>query len=150
MNKVLDSPALVVSCFLVTMLSGLAATAPAGSPVADAAKRGDADAVRALLEQGADVQTPHADGMSALHWAAQRNDLEIAQVLICAGANLEAATRLGQHTSLHVAAKSGHAPVVRALLESGSNPNAITTSGTTPSPSGSPGWKRPSRGGPAG
>ena len=109
---------------------GLAAAVDA--PVADAASRGDATVVRALLERGADVQTARPDGMTALHWAAMRSDLELADMLLYAGANLEATTRLGRHTPLHVAGRSGRAPVVRALLEAGADPHARTASGATP------------------
>ena len=106
--------------------------AAADSPVADAASRGDEETVRALLERGADVQTARPDGMTALHWAAMRSDLEVTEMLLYAGANLEATTRIGQHTPLHVAGRSGRAPVVQALLEAGADPQAATASGATP------------------
>ena len=46
-----------------------------GSPLADAAKRQDGAAVRALLRDGADVDRPQGDGATALHWAAYRDDV---------------------------------------------------------------------------
>src|SRR6186997_3387104 len=88
----------------------------AESPVADAASRGDRDAVKALLKQAADVNAAQGDGMTALHWAAMNGDLELAQMLIFAGANVRATTRLGTYTPLYLAAKGGHAGVVAALL----------------------------------
>ena len=48
--------------------------AAASASVADAAERGDKDGVRALLKQAADVNAAQADGMTALHWAASRDD----------------------------------------------------------------------------
>src|SRR5687767_12825546 len=51
---------------------GLAAVA--ASPIADAAKRGDRAAVKTLLQQGADANAAHGDGMTALHWAATHGD----------------------------------------------------------------------------
>ena len=51
------------------------------APVADAAQRGDVDAVRALLREGADVNAAQGDGMTALHWAAHSGDVELAAVL---------------------------------------------------------------------
>ena len=69
--------------------------APSATPVADAARAGDVDAVRALLQQGTDVNGAHGDGMSALHWAAQRGDRQIAEILVYAGAKVTAVTRIG-------------------------------------------------------
>ncbi len=101
------------------------------APVADAAKRGDLQGVRALIEAGADVNAAHGDGMTPLHWAARNHDRKLTDVLLEAGADVEATTRLGEHTPLHVASREGATDVVEALLEAESNPNAATTSGTT-------------------
>ncbi len=98
----------VVLCTLAAGVPGQA-RAPSVSPVADAAQRGDEAAVRVLLDQGADAQGAHADGMTGLHWAAQRDFVEIAELLIDAGANTDAVTRIGHHTPLHVASTNGHA-----------------------------------------
>ncbi|MEC7847070.1 MAG: ankyrin repeat domain-containing protein, partial [Gemmatimonadota bacterium] len=65
------------------------------SPVADAAMDGDIEAVRALLTEGADVNAPQGDGMTALHWAAEAGDVEMVGMLLYAGANLQGVTRLG-------------------------------------------------------
>lgn len=121
--------AIVGALVVGTML----AAAPSTTPVADAARRGDLDAVRALLQQGADVNGAHGDGMSALHWAAERGDREMGQMLIYAGAAVDAVTRIGQYTPLHVASTAGRAPVIELLLESGADVAAGTsTSGVTP------------------
>src|SRR5690348_14721125 len=48
--------------------------------VADAAMAGDKEAVRALLKQGLDVNGAQGDGLTALHWAAQRGDADLASV----------------------------------------------------------------------
>lgn len=101
------------------------------SPIADAAMRGDAEAVRELVRQGADVNAAQGDGMTALHWAAANGDFELAKLLMYAGAHLEAVTRHGSHTPLHVAAASGRGEVVRALVEAGANVAATTTAGVT-------------------
>ena len=87
-----------------------AAAARAGaadSPVADAAMRDDVEAVRALIAEGADVNAPRGDGMTGLHWAALNGNVEVAGMLIEAGADLEAVTRLGAHRPLHVAGRAG-------------------------------------------
>src|SRR5437868_2256626 len=87
------------------------AAAPSTTPVADAAMRGDRDAVRTLLKQGADVGAARGDGMTALHWAAERGDSELAEMLVYAGANVAAVTRIGQYTPLHLASKAANAAV---------------------------------------
>jgi ankyrin repeat protein len=72
-----------------------------------------------------------ADGMTALHWAARRGDVAAAVTAIRAGASLEAPTRVGAYTPLHVASKEGHGAVVKALLDAGSNARAVTANKTT-------------------
>ena len=67
----------------------------APSDVADAVMTGDLTRVRALIEQQADVNAPQADGATALHWAAYRDDLETANLLIGAGADVAVANRAG-------------------------------------------------------
>ena len=89
---------------------------------------GDVDAVRALLRQAADVNAAQADGMTALHWAAENDAAELAEMLIYAGANLEAGTRMGAYRPLHLASKAGNRQVVRVLLEAGSDIDAATDS----------------------
>lgn len=108
-----------------------ALSAPADSPVADAAERSDMEAVRALLQQGADVNAAQKDGMTALHWAASHNDVEIARVLLYAGGTVRATTRLGGYTPLHLASRAGHREVAEMLLEAGADPNVFTATGVT-------------------
>jgi uncharacterized protein len=107
--------------------------AASSSPVADAAMKGDREALRTLLKQGADVSGAQGDGMSALHYAAERGDLEMTEMLVYAGANVSATTRIGQYTPLHLASQSGSAAVVQALVKSGASVSArTTTTGVTP------------------
>ena len=101
--------------------------------MADAAARGDKAAIRDLLKQGADVNAAQGDGMSALHWAADRGDAELADLLIYGGANTGAVTRIGLYTPLHLAAKSGSPAVAKALIKAGADVNAQSNpSGATP------------------
>ncbi len=117
------------ACFL----SALALAAPSPSAVADAAMRGDRDGVRTLLKQGADVGASQGDGMTALHWAADRGDAELAEMLLYAGANVSAVTRIGQYTPLHLAVQSGNTAIVQALLKGGASVSSKTTNtGATP------------------
>ena len=104
----------------------------ADSPVADAAARGDREAVRTLLKGAADVNAAQGDGMTALHWAAMSGDAELAQMLVVAGANLKATTRLGSYTPLYLAAQQGHAKVAEALIKAGADVKGVNANGTTP------------------
>jgi ankyrin repeat protein len=99
--------------------------------VADAAMRGDAAAVRKLVEQRADVNVAQGDGMTALHWAAEHGDLAMTDVLLRAHAKLTAVTRIGNYTPLHIASKSGSGAVVNALLKAGADANVTNISGAT-------------------
>ena len=111
----------------------LVALAPAESPVADAAMRGQTEVVRTLLSAGADVNAAHGDGMTALHWAAERGDAAIAEMLIYGGASVHGVTRIGQYTALHLAGRSGSDRVVSLLVDAGADVSAVTTnSGATP------------------
>ena len=101
------------------------------TPVADAAQAGDTESVRALLKDGVDVNAAQGDGTTALHWAALANDVDLAETLLYAGANVKAATRLGAYTPLVLAARSGSAAIVETLLAAGADVNDATTSGST-------------------
>ena len=91
--------------------------------VLEAAKRNDPVTVRALVQEGADVNAPYADGATALHWATHWDELTIAEVLIRAEANVNAATDLGV-TPLRLACTNRSAAMVDLLLASGADPNA--------------------------
>lgn len=104
----------------------------AESLVADAAARGDRDAVKALLKNAADVNAAQGDGMTALHWAAMNGDVDLAQMLIVAGANVKATTRLGSYTPLYLASQQGHGAIIQALIKAGGDVKAGTPNGTTP------------------
>ena len=118
------------AAFAVVVLSGAALSAPA---LLDATRRGDVEAVRTLLTDGADPNEALGDGLTALHVAAQEGRLEIARILIQAGADVAAKTRLGGYTPLHLASGAAHVALVRSLIEAGADPAAATTTtGVTP------------------
>jgi ankyrin repeat protein len=115
-----------------TVLSLTAAPRAAGpGTIADAAMRGDRADVLTLIKQGADVNAPQGDGVTALHWAARQGDTELVTALVGAGANARAATRLGAYTPLHLAAERGAAPIVKTLLRAGALVDARTSTGAT-------------------
>ena len=111
--------AVIASAFGAALALG-AARAPADeSPVADAVMRGDSARVRVLIKQGLDVNAAQPDGMTALHWAAQRGDAGGAQMLMYAGARVDAVTRNGNYTPLHLAARNGRTAAVRRCWRRG-------------------------------
>ena len=120
----------VMAVWSVAVFGAVAVTA-ADSRLATAAKNRDRAAVRSLLDQRADVNAPDVEGMTALHWAAHWDDLDLARRLLRAGANAKAANRYGV-TPLHEASTAGDAGMVEALLKSGADPNAAFGEGETP------------------
>ena len=121
--------AVIASVFGAALALGAARTPADESPVADAVMRGDSARVRVLIKQGLDVNAAQPDGMTALHWAAQRGDAGGAQMLMYAGARVDAVTRNGNYTPLHLAARNGRTAAVKALLAAGADVNAVTTTG---------------------
>ena len=127
----------LIGGFGVVVVGALCMTAlilavPVDTPVADATRDGDIETVRSLLKQGVDVNAAQGDGMTALHWAAFTDNVEIAQMLIYAGANVEAGTRLNSITPLFMAAQNGSPSMVETLVGGGADPNATMSTGTTP------------------
>ena len=138
MRKVIRG-SFVAGVMAVGMSVWLSAAAPAGpdeatqnAAVAEAASSGDKAAVRSLLKSAADVNAAQGDGMTALHWASMNGDLELTQLLLFAGANVRATTRLGAYTPLFLASQHGHGTVIEALLQAGSDVKAGTPNGTSP------------------
>ena len=116
---------------LLLVAVGTAAAANADLRLVNAAKARDADAVRALLDAGIDVDAARADGVTALLWAAHWDDLAIADLLVRAGADVTAADDHGV-TPIERAAENASLAMVEKLLAAGGDPNATQTSGLTP------------------
>jgi uncharacterized protein len=120
---------------LETMLGGIAFLASlttvgaAGDlRLVEAVKSRNAAAVRALLQQHADVNAPQPDGATPLHWAAYWDDRGTADLLIGAGANVNAANELGA-TPLYLACVNRSAAMAESLLAAGADANAALPSG---------------------
>jgi uncharacterized protein len=114
-----------ISAFIL-MIAAAHLSSAAVSPVADAAMHGDKAAVRSLIQQKANVNAPQVDGTTALHWAVQSDDIETADLLIHAGANVSAANRAGA-TPLLLATINGNAAMIGKLVASGADPNTPLT-----------------------
>jgi ankyrin repeat protein len=109
----------------VLALTG-ALTVAAEPALVDAAMNGDLKTVRALARQPAGINATQPDGMTALHWAVQRRDLEMTNLLLNAGADVGIANRTGAKP-LYLAAVNGDAAVIARLLDAGEDANAVLT-----------------------
>ena len=117
----------------LVMAASLASSIYAAGPsdIANAAMAKDAAAVKKLLKEGNDVNGAQGDGMTALHWAALNGDAELASMLLFAGANVGAKTRIGGYTPLHLAAQIGNASVIAPLVAAGAQVGMLTATGAT-------------------
>src|SRR5688572_27681331 len=111
-------------CLLVLLPAVEAAAA--GSEVADAVMKRNAEAVRALVQRKANVNAPQVDGTTALHWAVRFDDLAMADLLIRAGASVSAANRHGVRP-LQLAAMNGNGEMLDRLLKAGADVNEPLT-----------------------
>jgi ankyrin repeat protein len=103
-----------------------------GSPVADAAENRDFAAFKALIANKSDVNAAQADGTTALDWAVHWGDIEEVDLLLKAGADTKAATRLNA-TALYLAAEGGSPVMIQKLLAAGADPNqAVLSKNETP------------------
>ncbi len=116
---------------LVAMAAAPAAAAASDSPLADAARDGDVEQVRALIAERARLNAAQGDGMTALHWAAFNDDHEIAGLLLAADANVMVRTRVGAITPLWLAASNGSVEMIDRLLTTEADVNIPTATGAT-------------------
>ena len=119
------------------------------SPLQIAASEGDYSVVEALLDHGADVNARHSRSYWAwnenpgewpllgetrstrpLYSAACRGSIDLADLLLCAGADMEALS-FGW-SALHAAAAMPDSAMVEFLLQRGANPNVKSADGRTP------------------
>lgn len=109
---------------------GLGAGLHAQDTLAGAARAGDLESIRTLLEFGADPNAADLQGTTPLHWAAYRENLEMAKLLIRAGANAMSVNRY-EFTPHYFAATNGDAEMLRVLLEAGADANWVDPIGET-------------------
>ncbi|XP_063803063.1 GA-binding protein subunit beta-2 isoform X3 [Pseudophryne corroboree] len=93
-----------------------------GKRLLEAARNGEDDEVRLLMQNGAPFTTDWL-GTSPLHLAAQYGHFSTVKVLLQAGISRDARTKVDR-TPLHMAAAEGHAHIVDLLIKNGANINA--------------------------
>jgi len=123
---------LILAALAAVPASGLAAGAEPAA-LSDAARAGNWQTVRTLIAggvKGDGVNSPDKDGTRPLHWAVRADELQIADLLLKAGADATAQNRLGL-TALNLAAANGNGAMIRILLDHGADANEVEKTGET-------------------
>jgi ankyrin repeat protein len=119
----------------LTEAAGFVACLPEVSGTADlhrAAKSGDIDSVRKLLDQVfVDINVQNDDGDTPLHYAAYHGRVDIMRELLAHRADVKVCNR-AKNTSLHHAAVNGNEDITRELLAHGADEKAQNEHGFTP------------------
>ncbi|HVS24446.1 MAG TPA: ankyrin repeat domain-containing protein, partial [Gammaproteobacteria bacterium] len=121
---------IVLSSAAVTCFTGPAAAGDARS-IAAAAQANDAAQVRQLIQAGADVNAPAADGSTALLLAAYQSNLDVVKALLAAGADPNVANHFAV-TPLLQASRYGDEATMEALLKGGADIDKAQREGETP------------------
>jgi len=115
-----------------TIFAGTALAADTSNvPLVTAAKQGDRDAVRSMLNGIPQKVIAGPEGAAALVWAVSHNDGQMVDMLLRAGADPKGANEFGA-TALYAAAANTDPALTVKLLAAGADPNAPLTSGETP------------------
>jgi ankyrin repeat protein len=112
-------PLLLLALLLALGTSALAQTDPKqqlNEQLYEAARRGDAAEVKALLDKGADVNAKFRYGATALFKAAERGHAEVVRLLLERGADAAVRDTFYGATAMTWALDKKHVETVRALL----------------------------------
>ena len=122
----------LIGICIAVMLSCVAAINLGAGPseIASAAEKGDLAAVRSLIAKKADVNAPQPDGATALHWAVYRNNTEMTDALLRAGAKAQVTNKNGI-SPLYMAALYGNPIIVNSLIKGGADAKSKGPSGET-------------------
>lgn len=84
-----------------------------------AARKGDAAAVKAILDKGVDVNSKTRYGATALSYACDKGHVEVVKLLIERGADLNSRDTFYGEVPLGWALSKGHAEIVKILIDKG-------------------------------
>jgi len=117
-SKTLHLPlALMATLLLCSMAFAQASKQELNDQLFEAARKGDAAAVTALLDKGADVNAKFRYGTTALFKASERGNTEVVKVLLARGADASVKDTFYGTTAITWALDNGRIEVVRALLD---------------------------------
>jgi len=112
----------VLMLFIVMICIGCTTSAPS---LIDVALRGEAEKVRELIAQGADVNKGDTDGFTPLFRASENGHVEVVKILLSTNAEVNKADTINSGTPLLVASQNGHVEVVKILLSASAKVNVI-------------------------
>jgi peptidoglycan/LPS O-acetylase OafA/YrhL len=96
-----------------------------------AARKGNLEKIKGLIQKGADINGRYDKGFTPLHWAATLNHVEVIEILVDRGANLNSRDN-HLSTPLLLAAFFGNAESVEYLLQRGADPYLKNKDGALP------------------
>ena len=108
----------------------LAAASSADLRLIDAVKNRDLRGIRALIDEGADLDARQPGGATALAWAVHLQDHETADRLLASGADVNTADEYGD-TPLILASANGDQYLIERLVAAGADATAERWSGET-------------------
>ena len=116
--------------FVLAALVPLCCRADLGEDLLEAVRKGDATRVKALLAQGADVNSKSPYGATSLFFAADRGNVEMIKILLDHGADVNVKDTFYGATALTWASEKQRVEVMRLLMSKGAKgADHILTSG---------------------
>lgn len=108
-----------VAIVLLAILVVTSSAQNTGEEFLAAARKGDIERVRAMLDRGVDVNSKSRYGATALSFASEHGHLELVRLLLERGADVQVRDTFYKSDPITWAAIKGHAEIVRLLLDKG-------------------------------